>query len=351
MNFTLDGMPQLSLPELTNGTTVQGESRYPCYINVRVYSNPSMNRLAQNIPVYALTERNGRYIGYSMSKTNTFGNACVLTLCYEKALLLVETDKEVALAAPPEKQHIHVMVLFEILFKKRGIKINDVMDFGSIFGEPGPVYTSAERGICESSTSTNFHFKYHFFGEPDILAENPLAVDYDPNTAWYPTYIRESCFIKVQMKTNIFTSNIVAESWNANTGFWYGTAKSSAKEGLNSQNVKAACVEIRCPAVDDFNSDIPTFINASVSLPNGSVCNLTSMSDELAQKGFLNVTNNGFLGNLTSNSNYGPNVGIFKNKKDPQDIARFSCYTGKNAFESVYEMDPEVGIAVGYTCQ
>lgn len=202
MNFTLDGMPQLSLPELTNGTTVQGESRYPCYINVRVYSNPSMNRLAQNIPVYALTERNGRYIGYSMSKTNTFGNACVLTLCYEKALLLVETDKEVALAAPPEKQHIHVMVLFEILFKKRGIKINDVMDFGSIFGEPGPVYTSAERGICESSTSTNFHFKYHFFGEPDILAENPLAVDYDPNTAWYPTYIRESCFIKVQMKVN-----------------------------------------------------------------------------------------------------------------------------------------------------
>lgn len=76
-----------------------------------------------------------------------------------------------------------------------------------------------------------------------------------------------------------------------------------------------------------------------------------SMSDDLAQKGFLNVTNNGFLGNLTSNSNYGPNVGIFKNKKDPQDIARFSCYTGKNAFESVYEMDPEVGIAVGYTCQ
>lgn len=203
MNFTLDDMPQLSLPELTNDTTVQGESRYPCYINVRVYSNPSMNRIAQNIPVYALTERKGKYIGYSMSKTNTLGSACVLTLCYEKALLLVETDKEVALAAPPEMQQLHVMVLFEILFKKRGIKITDIMDFGSIFGEPGPVYTSAERGICESSTSSNFHFKYHFFGEPDTLEKNPLAVDLDPNTAWYPSLFNiESCFIKVQMQVN-----------------------------------------------------------------------------------------------------------------------------------------------------
>lgn len=205
MNFTLDDMPQLSLPELTNDTTVHGESRYPCNINVRVYSNPSMNRPAQNIPVYALTERNGGYIAYSMSKTNTFGSACVLTLCYEKALLLVETDNEVALAAPPEMQQLHVMVRFEILFKKRGIKVNDVMDFGSIFGAPGPVYASAERGICESATSSNFHFKYHFFGEPDTLEENPLAEDYDPDTAWYPAFSnKESCFIKVQMQVNQF---------------------------------------------------------------------------------------------------------------------------------------------------
>lgn len=40
------------------------------------------------------------------------------------------------------------------------------------------------------------------------------------------------------------------------------------------------------------------------------------MLDELVQKGFFNVINNGFLGNLMLNSNYGFNVGIFKNKKD-----------------------------------
>lgn len=76
-----------------------------------------------------------------------------------------------------------------------------------------------------------------------------------------------------------------------------------------------------------------------------------TLSTELEQKGIFNVTNEGFWGILTSNSNYGPVVGIYRDRKDPQNLARFSCYTGKTAFESVYEMDPETGFAVSYSCQ
>lgn len=89
------------------------------------------------------------------------------------------------------------MVFFEILFKKWGIKINDVMDFGFIFGEFGFVYILVEWGICELFIFINFYFKYYFFGELDILDENLLVVDYDFNIVWYLIYIWELCFIKV----------------------------------------------------------------------------------------------------------------------------------------------------------
>lgn len=200
-NFTLEDSSVISLPELTDDTTVGGESRYPCFLNVRVYSNPSLDRQAENIPVYALTERKGNFIGFSMSRTNSEGNACVMTLCYENALLLVETEKEKALVAPDETQNLHFMVQCKVLYKRRGIKMFEVTNYGSIFGAPGPVYPAADRGFCEKSGPSNFHFKYHFFGEPDMLETNPLAQDYDPATSWYPSFgNNDACFVKVQIQ-------------------------------------------------------------------------------------------------------------------------------------------------------
>jgi hypothetical protein len=212
----LDDNVVISLPKLPSDQIVDGERRYPCFLNVRVYSNPSLSRPASNIPVYALTERNGVYIGYSKVETDENGNACVLALCYENALLLVETGRENALAASTDKQNLHFAMRYDILYKQRGIKVHDVQNYGSLFGQPGPVYSNSEteKQFCENSSPEYFHFKYHFFGEPDRLEENPQAEDYDPNTSWYPSFgAREACFIKIQIQVilNNFHSILTTE--------------------------------------------------------------------------------------------------------------------------------------------
>lgn len=198
------------MPELSSDPVVGGDTRYLCFLNVRVYSNPSLNRPASDIPVYALTERENSYIGYSKVKTDENGNACVMTLCYENALLLVETDRENALAASKDKQHLHIAMQYSILHKQRGIKVQNVQNFGSLFGQPGPVYANSEieKQFCENSSPDYFHFKYHFFGEPDKLEENPEAEEYDPNTSWYPSFgAKEACFIKIQIQVTFLCNS------------------------------------------------------------------------------------------------------------------------------------------------
>lgn len=200
-NFTLENSTVIPLPELTDDTIVGGENRYPCFLNVRVYSSPSFVRPADNIPVYALTERKGNLIGFSMSRTNSEGNACVMTLCYENALLHVETEKEKALVAPRGNQHLHFMVQYKVSFKRWEMNVSEITNYGSIFGAPGPVYTLTDRELCEMSGPSNFHFTYTFVGEEDMLETNTLAKENDPSTSWYPSFENnDACFVKVQIQ-------------------------------------------------------------------------------------------------------------------------------------------------------
>lgn len=82
-------------------------------------------------------------------------------------------------------------------------------------------------------------------------------------------------------------------------------------------------------------------------MSNNAIIHLRSLSNELEKIGIINATDTAFAGIFNPDYNYGPNAGIYVEKRKN---ALYSCYTGKNAFESNYVMHPDVGIALKYKC-
>lgn len=69
--------------------------------------------------------------------------------------------------------------------------------------------------------------------------------------------------------------------------------------------------------------------------------------NELEKIGIINVIDIVFVGIFNLDYNYGLNGGIYVEKRKN---VLYSCYIGKNVFESNYVMYLDVGIVLKYKC-
>ncbi|XP_060555561.1 uncharacterized protein LOC132716329, partial [Ruditapes philippinarum] len=273
-----------TVPTLTNATEINGQYVYPCYASVVVYKSPELkDTYSKGATVYAVTrERSDKNMitGFSSSKTDNNGHACVLTLCRKEAILYVETGSkstgnlERLYAAPIDKQPILPQYVFEIHTRMEEIYFN-VRSWGTILGKSGPVYNEYELDQCLNAGTKNYHFSYSFLAQKESLITDLPLTTYGKQLSWYDVPENapgsQACFMKIKVKILSYQSVLQLNSYNNDWSKRYGSFIAGPKASPSGDSdVKAACMEFRCTA-NGFGS---TKLNGSISFPKEYCCNI-----------------------------------------------------------------------------
>ncbi|XP_056002602.1 uncharacterized protein LOC130049248 [Ostrea edulis] len=310
-----------------------------CYAGVKVFNDPHFTAPTPSAQVYVISPTNGENMVFSVSVTDKNGYVCMPTPCEGERKIVAETKDERALAVPQHMQNIPHHFPYNVT-ENRDLIIVDISQILNS-NETGPIFDNKQN--CYNQRLQ--YFSFHFNGLLGKLSTNILARKYDFRTSWYPTFVKQACFIKVQIQANFTSIGIIGKSYNKKTGFWFGTFIAPIKGTIKDRH--AACIEFRCPVYDSSNKEIPTALSAEILKVQGIGCTIMSVSDELKSSNTINATATSFSGTFYPRSSYGPKSGVYIDKKKN---AVYGCYTGKNAFESDYKMNPDVGIAMKYKC-
>ncbi|XP_045176793.2 uncharacterized protein LOC123537220 [Mercenaria mercenaria] len=354
INVTIHDTIVPTVNPLTNITERNGEFVYPCYVSVVVYKSPDLTETySKGANVYAVTRERSdtdKYIGYSSSKTDRNGHACVLSFCRKQAILFVETGSkstgnlERLYAAPKGKQAILRQFTFDIQTRMEEIYFN-VRSWGTILGKSGPVYNEFELNQCLNAGTKNFHFVYSFLAQAEKLTPTLPLDTYVKPLSWYflpegaPGY--QACFMKIKVKIRSYQSMLHLSSYD-NTASAYGTFEAGPKASpTNDSEVKAACMEFRCTV----NGLSPiTHVVGNISFPSAYCCKIETAP---TVKG-LQSNDTFFSIDLRVDDNYGPKEGIYKDST--HDRAKANCYTGSDQYYPPYDMNPTTNYFISYDC-
>ena len=148
-----------------------------CYVSVMVYDSITLTSPTEGatVTVVSVTGANSNPSGFSQSKTDKYGQACVLVKCYVQGIIYVENDGERLFAANLQAQRLNLPPAFrvDILSHSEEIKFHSFV-FGTVLGQTGPVYNSRDFDDCLTNARNHHHFSFSYLSIPDQLVSTPV---------------------------------------------------------------------------------------------------------------------------------------------------------------------------------
>ncbi|XP_021356179.1 cartilage intermediate layer protein 1-like [Mizuhopecten yessoensis] len=331
-----------------------------CYVRVRTYTDFTLTDYLKGVTVTAITkELNGpRFKGISTSSTDENGIACVEIFCNSIVYLyttfgtqMYATDQH---SLPDNYPFKNIQNLTQVQFTSIDPYINQPRSDKMY----SPAYDFKKKPQCEKPSFSDGLFQFAPIKKENRL-ETSLRINVlDQRLAWYTRPVEDplhkSCFIKLNIKSNIHSFDIISKSFiqdDPSQRDEYGTYFTSPywDETTDRRYSKAACIEFRCSGlvVDGATKtqNVPTLVYIYVASDEGARCTIDSSSVAVNQTGM----GNSYVFLANPRDQYGQQYGVFI-RNQPADDVRQMCESGTTSGSVSSTMKPDKNPAFQLTC-
>lgn len=348
-NFTL-GNTEYVVPELMENETAY----HQCYLDVVVHNSSSYKYGLANAVVTAISGVIGSdNVNYSQVNTSASGHACLPVVCESEVHVFV-TKNGIRIPAFNKTMQQRFLPLGYVAYLEYNSEVIKFYAFawGELGGRNGPVYRNSYKRNCIGATLDNFYMVFSYVSFPDKLYSTyPPATNLKaPNAsyAWRYNNQKKTCFFKIGFKVESTSVKITTASFDDGSKTLLGIFETGPMYDVNAKetNMRAACIEFRCPAIDDeTGDDLDTVIEGNITVPDKVLCKAINKKN-----GFFKANSTSFVTKypLNNGDNFGSSDGIYANE-NPR-IARAKCFTGREYLGNEYVMNVSTGNAFSYDC-